>query len=434
MSSLRAGELVTPTVKLERQLGEGGMGTVWVAEHTTLHAKVVVKFIGDAIAADPDSVARFSREAAAAAAVRSPHVVQMHDHGVMPDGTPFIVMEYLEGRDLASYLQERGVLPIAEVDVIVSHACKALARAHEAGIVHRDIKPQNLFLCDVGAGEIFVKLLDFGVAKKGDALSTTKTGSSVGTPYYMSPEQVVSDKTVGPRADLWALGVVAFEALTGRKPFDGPSVGALALAICHGPLPVPSSVRPEIDRAFDNWFAKACARDPAGRFASAREMADVLHLCLSRAEVGLASTIDSQRGARREVSVPALPALPDGVTTAAPVSGGASQRERRKPGVRTLAILGAVALVVTVLFMMRSRAAAPTTEPAPTSPIVSGAVASVSAPTVAPSVIESVVASPAPSTSSVPIRSRPHAVATARETKSVPSSSASSHHALPPIE
>jgi eukaryotic-like serine/threonine-protein kinase len=326
------GTFVTPTVRLESELGQGGMGSVWLAEHTTLHTKVVVKFIAQAISKDHLTVSRFSREAAAAAAVKSPHVVQVHDHGVSPDGTPFIVMERLVGKDLAAVLDERKKLPPAEVIAVVTQVCKALSRAHEAGVVHRDIKPQNLFLCDDADGEVFVKLLDFGIAKKEDGLSVTTTGAILGSPYYMSPEQVVGDKTIDQHSDLWSLGVVAYEALLGVRPFQGTTVGGLALAICSAPLPLPSAVDPSYGPAFDAWFAKACARDPKDRFGSAKQMADALHTALGNAEMSLAAT---------QSAIPSAPLSPLAIaaTTAAPVSRSSTSSERPRRRIPRMVLL-----------------------------------------------------------------------------------------------
>src|SRR5580704_3098642 len=163
------GDPITPSIRLVRELGSGGMGSVWVADHAALQTQVVVKFMHVQLSGDRDSVLRFSREAIAGANVKSPHVVQVYDHGIAPDGAPFIVMELLEGADLAAHLERRGAMPLGEVEQLISQACKALAQAHERNIVHRDIKPQNIFLTKVGGGEHFVKLLDFGIAKAGGA-------------------------------------------------------------------------------------------------------------------------------------------------------------------------------------------------------------------------------------------------------------------------
>jgi len=275
----RAGDLVTPKIRLVRKLGAGGMGSVWLADHDALHTHVVVKFIAADLVKSRDAISRFEREAAAAAQVKSPHVVQILDHGVSESNVPFIVMELLEGRDLAQHLENHGRLELDQVGEIVAQLCRALARAHERGIVHRDIKPHNIFLCDEGSGELFVKLLDFGVAKgvMVEKLSeSTKTGTLVGSPYYMSPEQLVGAKDIDFRTDLWSVGVVAFEAMTGTRAFDAENIGALALSVHHDPLPLPSARCDAATPAIDAWFARACARKPADRFASAKEMADAL--------------------------------------------------------------------------------------------------------------------------------------------------------------
>src|SRR5258708_23979812 len=158
--------LVTSNVRLVRPLGQGGMGSVWVAEHLSLKTHVVVKVMARELADSKEALARFSREAAAASQVKSPHVVQTFDHGVRDDGRPYIVMELLEGRDLDQHLTDRGKLAPAEVVAIVGQLARALSKAHERGLVHRDVKPSNVFFLDAGGGELFVKLLDFGIAKE----------------------------------------------------------------------------------------------------------------------------------------------------------------------------------------------------------------------------------------------------------------------------
>jgi len=274
---------VTPSVRLLSPIGEGGMGSVWLADHTGLNTRVVVKFMLDGLDSSTTARARFKREAEAASQVKSPHVVQTFDYGVTSEGVPFIVMEHLEGRDLGAELAARGALDPATVVTIVTQVAKALTKAHAAGLLHRDIKPANIFLCHGEAeDELFVKLLDFGIAKtpnvegEADLDGQTKTGQVVGTPFYMSPEQVTAQKVVDLRSDLWSLGIVAFEALTGHRPYDGPSFGALAVKIATGEQPRPSAENPALPASVDAWFARACARDPAARFASARELADGL--------------------------------------------------------------------------------------------------------------------------------------------------------------
>jgi serine/threonine protein kinase len=289
--------LVTPKLRLVRQLGAGGMGAVWLADHLTLKTQVVVKFVSDKLQWSSEAVARFSREAAAASQVKSPHVVQMLDHGVTDSGMPYIVMELLEGHDLAAHLTPSG-LPAREVVPIVTQLARALARAHERGIVHRDIKPSNVFLCEMGGGELFVKLLDFGVAKHEGATlpgEETRTGAVLGSPFYMSPEQLLGQKGVDFRSDLWSLGVLTFEALTGQRPFAGESFGALTMQVHTSELPRPSRKNPMLPPAVDDWFAKACARDPGARFSGAKEMAEALARALDE---------DAPRGVSLETSLP----------------------------------------------------------------------------------------------------------------------------------
>jgi serine/threonine-protein kinase len=271
---MKAGDLVGTSVRLERLLSEGGMGSVWLAEHLTLHTQVAVKFMMAELATDPALLARFTREATAAAQIKSPHVVAISDHGVSSDGVPFIVMELLQGEDLDDRLTREGRLGLAETTKIVRDVCKALASAHKAGIVHRDIKPANLFLVDVEA-DVFVKVLDFGIAKQTKDVvdGVTHTGMLLGTPHFMSPEQVLEAKNVDFHADLWALAVVAYNCLTGQRPFRGETIGALSIAINNAVFLPPTVIVPELPAALDAFFAKALARDPSARFQSASELA-----------------------------------------------------------------------------------------------------------------------------------------------------------------
>ena len=304
-TTLAPGMQVTPNVHLVKPLGAGGMGAVWLANDKSLNREVVVKFMLGGFDASPAAKQRFKREAAAAAAVKSEHVVKMYAYGVTDDGLAFIVMEHLEGRDLGAVLAERGCLEKEVVATIVTQVAKALGKVHAAGLLHRDVKPDNIFLSETGDiddDEVFVKLLDFGIAKsateqpqEGTLDGGTKTGQVVGTPFYMSPEQVTAQKVIDARADLWALGIVTFELLTGKRPFDGPSFGALAVRIATGEPLKASEIKPELGEAFDQWFAKACAREAKDRFATARQMADELRRALGIAGAHSGVTSDSGR-------------------------------------------------------------------------------------------------------------------------------------------
>ena len=278
MTELRSGTYVTPTLRLLRAFGQGGMGKVWIAEHLTLDTNVVVKFMANEVAATADGAARFAREASVAAAVKSPHVVQVFDHGVTPEGDAYIVMELLEGRDLAAHISANGPMAPRDVAALVAQVAKALGKAHQVGVVHRDIKPDNIFLCDAEGGELFVKLLDFGIAKRDQhkvTTAATTTGAVVGTPYYMSPEQIVGDKDTDARTDIWSLGVVAFEAMTGKRPFEGTTVGAITLAIHTATRRITDHI-PGAPVALDEWFSKACARNVKERFQTPREASQAL--------------------------------------------------------------------------------------------------------------------------------------------------------------
>jgi serine/threonine protein kinase len=268
--------------RLDTRLGAGGMGAIWRAEHLILKAPVAVKLLERDAPPDEDTVARFLREAQAAAALRSPHVVQIIDYGV--DGRwPFIVMELLEGETLAQRIKRKRRLSNEETVRILAHMGRAMSKAHDAGIVHRDLKPENVFLVHNEDEEI-AKVLDFGVAKVsstalGAESTRTRTGSILGTPYYMSPEQAQGNKAVDYRSDLWALGVIAFECLTGTRPFYSDGLGDLVLAICVRDIQVPSAIAP-VPIGFDSWFARAVSRDIEQRFQSAREMIDALREAL----------------------------------------------------------------------------------------------------------------------------------------------------------
>ncbi|MEZ4371301.1 MAG: protein kinase [Polyangiaceae bacterium] len=297
---LTAGTLVTPQIRLERMLGEGGMGSVWVAEHLGLGIRVAVKFISEDLGSQADVRQRFTREARASARIKSPHVVQVFDTGMLEDRVPYIVMELLEGHDLRDRIRQLKRLPINEVVTVVRQACKALSKAHAKGVIHRDIKPDNLFICDP-EGDPHVKILDFGVAKSDDTdLAMTSTGAVVGTPYYMSPEQLMSAKHVDVRADLWSLGVVAYHALTGQRPFEAETFPGLVLAIERGVYPAPFGRLGVGSAELDAWIDKALNRDISQRFASAQEMATALEEAAGVPRSQQASFVDLGSSAENE--------------------------------------------------------------------------------------------------------------------------------------
>ena len=302
------GRILGGRYRLERQLGEGGFGTIWRAEQLVLGAPVALKLIDLAIARQAGALERFLREAQASAALRSPHVVQVLDYGVEGD-QPFIAMELLEGETLAERLHRVGRLAPSEALRVVTHVARAMSRAHECNIVHRDLKPENVFLVRNEDDEI-AKVLDFGVAKMKSSVfvaesAQTRTGSLIGTPHYMSPEQVQGNKTVDFRSDLWALGIIAFEMFTGQRPFLGNALGDLVLQICVRDIPKPSQIAP-VPAGFDEWFARASERDQEKRFQSARDLALTLREVVGGSEretsLVVSDDIDFSRDIRKEDS------------------------------------------------------------------------------------------------------------------------------------
>ena len=270
--------IIAGTYRLLSVLGSGGMATVWRAEHLQLSAPVAVKMIDPNATGGAEALRQCQKEARAAAALRSPHVVQVMDFGNDDaTGSPFIVMELLEGESLADRLVRLGKLSPGETSRILTHVARALSRAHEAGIIHRDLKPANVFLVRDDDEEL-AKVLDFGIARVQRAevigAATTQTRGLVGTPFYMSPEHITA-QAVDHRTDLWAMAVMAFECLTGRRPFECPDLGQLVLQICSYPVPIPSQSAP-VPAGFDAWFQRAARREVDQRFQSARELADEL--------------------------------------------------------------------------------------------------------------------------------------------------------------
>ena len=270
---VRPGDRISERYEVLEQLAAGGMGTLWRARHLELEVDVALKFVSsDASSAQP--LKRFKREAQAVARLRSPNIVHVLDYGVFEE-QPYLAMELLHGEDLAKRLEKTGKLPPQEALMILEGIAQGLRVAHEAGIVHRDLKPANIFLERVGERDV-VKILDFGVAKdlgrKADPVDTTSTGA-VGSPAYMSPEQVWGEE-VGPRADLWALGALSFEMLTGKAPFVDETLAKVFERIIRAPLPDARSFAPELPQSIDAFFARALARSQNERFANARELVD----------------------------------------------------------------------------------------------------------------------------------------------------------------
>jgi eukaryotic-like serine/threonine-protein kinase len=267
-----ADELFAGRYKLEHRLGVGGMSTVQLAMDTKLERYVAVKLLAEHLAEDPSFVSRFRREALAAARLVHPNVVQVFDFGLDEDtGRNFIVMEHVDGQSCAEILRDQGALPPAEAVSILVQACRGLDYAHRNGVVHRDVKPGNLLRSHEGV----VKLADFGIAKAAEDSEITKTGSVLGTAAYLSPEQARGEKA-GPPADLYALGVVSYQLLTGRLPYEAASLTDLARMQEANPPLSPSDVNPDVPRALGEAVMRALHPLPEGRYEGALEMADAL--------------------------------------------------------------------------------------------------------------------------------------------------------------
>lgn len=273
---LTAGKTIGERYRLVAELGGGGMGVVWYAEDGLLSRPVALKLLRPSLADSSDALrelaARFALEAIAVAKLRTKHTVQVWDRGEW-QGQHYIAMELLNGEDLSGRLERVGRLSPREVSRLLTQVGRAIQEAHRQGIVHRDLKPANIFIArDPDTDEEIAKVLDFGIAKalasvKGVQRPGTRQEQILGTPEYMSPEQLSNSALVDTRTDIWALGVIAFEALTGRHPFEGDTYAALAMAICYHPPPVPSEYC-TVPAGFNAWFAQTTARIPEERFQS----------------------------------------------------------------------------------------------------------------------------------------------------------------------
>ncbi len=340
---MKEGEILAGKYQLVSRIGAGGMGEVWRAHHLVLHADVAVKLVlAEALQVD-EVQQRFIREARAAAALRSPYVVQVLDYG-LEQGVPFMVMELMDGESLADRLLRDSRIPPEFLAHIMRHVSRAVGKGHAAGIVHRDLKPDNIFLTYVD-GDVVCKVLDFGIAKfqqpLGEVAATTRTGALMGTPYYMSPEQAEGRSAIDGRSDIWAMGVIAFECLTGQRPFECDGLGDLLMRIMVRPLPIPSQVA-QVPPGFDEWFARCVNRDADQRFATAKEASATLSQVCGGPTAG---DYDENTTMDNVVLIPDAQAGPPLVQTAQPVTQTVpGLKKGNKAGL--LVALGAVGLVV----------------------------------------------------------------------------------------
>jgi serine/threonine protein kinase len=297
MQAVVPGAVLADRYVLSRRLGEGAAGAVWLARDGRLEIDVAVKLLRAELATRSGVLESFTREADLSERMLSPNVVKVLGGGVSEGGLPYIVYEALEGEDLGSRLERDRRLPLPEAKTITVHVCRGLARAHAVGVLHRDIKPENLFLTTDSSGHLLAKVLDFGVAeliKKSD----NDPDKMIGTLAYMAPEVFLGEKPPSPQSDLYAAGVVAYECMTGHLPRPGRSVAELVVALASGKVDPPSSRRFEISPELDAWFERALHRQPEGRFESAKEMAEALHVAMK-----------SEQGPESRRATASLPAM-----------------------------------------------------------------------------------------------------------------------------
>ena len=414
---VREGDLLAGKYRVERVLGSGGMGVVVAAMHEQLEQRVAIKFVRDEALGNTDAVQRFLREARAAVKLKSEHAAKVLDVGTLESGAPYMVMEYLEGGDLSQILDDQGPLPIQTAAEYIVQACEAIAEAHAGGIVHRDIKPQNLFLAKSVGGAGKIKVLDFGVSKSmvtSGAGGLTQTRSMLGSPLYMSPEQMRSSRDVDARADVWALGVVLYELLTKRWPFEAESMPELCLkVVSEQPTPV-TTYRPDVPPGVVAVIARCLQRDPDQRYANAAELATALEtfappasrIIAERARLAVAMSgnrlvsspsisIESQPGTDVLARTAATPAAWDSTKESSPIAPAT-----KKPN-RTGLFIGIGAGVVAIgvgAVLLRGHGQGPPVEPIPAT------AASVVPPPAAPATLAPPAPSPA-ATDSAPVAS-----------------------------
>jgi serine/threonine-protein kinase len=368
MTEVYAGQILGGKYRVDRVLGAGGMGMVVLATHLQLDERIAIKFLLPEALANAEAVARFGREAKAAVKIRGEHVARVIDVGTFESGAPYMVMEYLEGQDLSGLIRDKGALPPTDAVDAVLQACEALAEAHALGIVHRDLKPANLFMTRRPDGTPSVKVLDFGISKltrAGADHALTKTSAIMGSPLYMSPEQMTASRQVDARTDIWAIGVVLYELLVGRVPFNAETLPEICGLILTA---APSAIRnysPGVAPGLQAVVERCLEKDRARRFSNVSELAQALAPFGSRA---------TSRSVERIARILGAPSAHDAVPVSAPPAAanfGPSTQSNwgqtqvaRSNALPLLAAAGSALLLlaaVVAFFVWRSRTA---TEPA----------------------------------------------------------------------
>jgi serine/threonine-protein kinase len=374
------GQLLAGKYRIERVLGQGGMGVVVAAHHIVLDEVVAIKFLLPEALRSAEAVARFEREARNAVKIRSEHVARVTDVGRLENGAPYMVMELLRGRDLEVLLRERGPLPLADVADYVLQAGEAIAEAHGLGIVHRDLKPPNLFLTERADGSSCIKVLDFGISKLTVAGSEergmTSTAAIIGSPLYMSPEQLMSSRDVDMRTDIWSLGVICFELLTGKAPFLADTLPQLCMAISLAPPTPLRNYRPDLPLEVEAMLLRCLTKDPGKRYGTVAEFAaELVKFAPRHARLSAERIERLARAAGFSASALALPPSSGSTATSAAVHEGNQTIGgfgRTRPGASSSSVrlglgLGALLAVGGAGAFALTRPAPPKVEPVPSS-------------------------------------------------------------------
>jgi serine/threonine protein kinase len=441
VSPISPGEVLAAKYRVDRVLGVGGMGVVVAATHLQLDQKVALKFMLPQALQHPTLVERFAREARAAVRLRSDHVARVLDVGTLETGSPYMVMEYLEGSDLADIVEQKGRMPVEVAVDSVLQACDAVAEAHSIGIVHRDLKPRNLFMTRRNDGRALVKVLDFGISKytTGGDLSLTRTTEIIGSPNYMSPEQLRSARNTDLRSDIWALGVILYELLAGQVPFVAESVTQLTAMVLTEPPRSLESLRADVPRPLVRIIERCLEKDPARRFASIAELAAALQPYAPPDTRDLAARIARIASGGRSSSTPvagSVPGSPSASADAVPARSGTGtggnwagsgkpEPMRAGPGKAVAIVVALFALVAAIgglVLSLRSKTPAmppaAATDPAmPTAPMARPTPSVVELTPDTPTVLPSPPAIPAGVAAAVPTTAAASATATATSPK-----------------